>query len=115
MKSINGKLFASLMQRCYDKVDVRGYILEKLGEARGEEILNELYGVYDSPEDIDFDELPDAFVLKVTQSSGFNIICPDKAKLDREDAVRRLAQWQRVSANAVNSFEEGYVYNGNPK
>ena len=57
LKSINGKLFTSLMQRCYDKVDVRGYILEKLGEARGEEILNELYGVYDSPEDIDFDEL----------------------------------------------------------
>lgn len=32
LKSINGKLFTSLMQRCYDKVDVRGYILEKLGE-----------------------------------------------------------------------------------
>ena len=33
-------------------------------------ILNELYGVYDRPEEIDFEALPDKFVVKTTTGGG---------------------------------------------
>ncbi len=42
----------------------------------------EYTGVYDSPENIDWDYLPNSFVLKCTHGSSSNIICEDKSKLD---------------------------------
>ena len=62
-----------------DKYAVREYIAEKLGE----EYLIPLLGVWDNPEDIDFDALPDKFVLKCNHNSGTGMcICKDKSKLD---------------------------------
>lgn len=66
------------MVRCSDKYLVREYIKEKGLEG----ILNELYCVFDSPEQIDLSVLPDKFVLKVSNGSGTNLICRDKSKLD---------------------------------
>ena len=37
-------------------------------------ILNEVYGVYDSADDIDFDKLPDKAFIKTNHGSGINII-----------------------------------------
>ena len=48
------------------------------------------YGVWDTPEEIDFDSLPDRFVLKGTHDSGSFIICDDKSKFDRESAIKNL-------------------------
>ena len=68
-----------------DKYAVREYIAEKLGE----EYLIPLLGVWDDPEDIDFEALPDRFVLKCNHNSGTGMcICKDKSKLDF-DAVRK--------------------------
>lgn len=62
-----------------DKVKVKEYIAEKLGE---EYIIPNL-GVWDDPDDIDFDALPDQFVLKCNHNSGLGMcICKDKSKLD---------------------------------
>lgn len=62
-----------------DKYKVREYIAEKLGE----EYLIPLLGVWDDPEEIDFDKLPDQFVLKCNHNSGLGMcICKDKSKLD---------------------------------
>ncbi len=61
---------------CSDKYAVREYITER---GYGD-MLNELIGVYDSVEDIDFDSLPNKFVLKATHGSGMNFICKDKSK-----------------------------------
>ena len=50
-----------------------------------------LLGVWDSPEEIEFDKLPDRFVLKCNHTSGIGlIICKDKFKLDKDAAVREL-------------------------
>ena len=49
-----------------------------------------LYGVYDSFDEIDFDKLPDKFVLKCTHDSGSVIICKDKSKFDINDAKEKL-------------------------
>ena len=81
-----------LMAKCCDKYAVREYVEEKgCGET-----LNELLWQGFSPEDIPFDELPNQFVIKVTHGSTFNIICKDKSKLDRKDAVEKCRKWLKA-------------------
>lgn len=68
-----------------DKYRVREYIAEKLGD----EYLIPLLGIWDDPDEIDFDALPNQFVLKCTHNSGAGLcVCRDKSQLDI-DAVRR--------------------------
>ena len=67
-----------LITKCADKYAVREYITS----CGCTEILNELYGVFDNAKDINFEKLPDKFVLKCNHGAGFNIICNDKSKLD---------------------------------
>lgn len=62
-----------------DKYKVREYIAQELGE----EYLIPLLGVWNDPDEIDFDALPDQFVLKCNHNSGLGMcICKDKSKLD---------------------------------
>lgn len=69
-----------------DKYAVREYIAEKIGE----EYLIPLLGVWDSPEEIDYDSLPEQFVLKCNHDSGSVIICRDKSAFDKEAANKKL-------------------------
>lgn len=69
-----------------DKYEVRKYITDRIGE----EYLIPLYGVYDRWEDIDFDKLPDQFVIKCTHDSGSVEICTGKATWDKEGAESRI-------------------------
>ena len=65
-----------LYTKLVDKYLVREYIAEKLGE----EYLIPLLGVWDDPDEIDFDALPDQFVLKCNHNSGTGMcICRDKS------------------------------------
>ena len=74
-----------LYTQLVDKYRVREYIAEKIGE----EYLIPLLGVWDDPDEIDFDTLPDQFVLKCNHNSGTGMcICRDKSKLDY-DKVRK--------------------------
>lgn len=70
-----------------DKIAVRDYVRERVGE----DILIPQYGVWERAEDIDFDSLPDSFVLKCNHESRFVILCPDKSKLDTIYARYQLA------------------------
>lgn len=74
-----------------DKYEVRKYIEEKLGE----EYLIPLYGVYDSFEEIDFDALPDEFILKPTHTSGNVFICHNKADIDMVKLKKEVDSWLR--------------------
>ncbi len=79
----------SIIINCTDKLKVREYVKEK----GCKEILNDLYGVYDSPEEIDFEKLPNKFVLKCTHGCAYNIICFDKDKLNIEEVKSKLNRW----------------------
>jgi hypothetical protein len=79
--------------RLADKYEVRGYVAERVGPAR----LNELYGVWDRVSDIDFDTLPDAFVLKVNWGWGANVFCRRRSELDVPKTKEQLAAWMRRS------------------
>ncbi|MBM6737701.1 hypothetical protein H7U36_06200 [Faecalicatena fissicatena] len=65
-----------------DKYEVRKYVEKTIGA----KYLNHVIGLYDSFQEIDFDSLPDAFALKATHGSSYNIIVTDKEKLDRKAA-----------------------------
>lgn len=70
-----------------DKYAVRKYIADTIGE----EYLIPLLGVWDNPDDIDFDALPNQFVLKCNHNSGLGMcICKDKSKLDIEKVKAEL-------------------------
>lgn len=72
--------------RLADKYLVRNYVKEKIGE----EYLIKLLGVYEKVEDIDYDKLPNKFVLKCNHDSGSVIICKDKSTFDRKKANKKL-------------------------
>lgn len=106
-KSFNEKIMWSklyyqnpLITKCCDKFAVKDYVNEVIGE--GHIVPN--IASWDSPDDIDFDALPDQFVLKVNWSSGYNIICHDKSKLDQEKTRRQLKKWMTPDRNAYYQF-----------
>lgn len=77
-----------IMHQCVDKYEVREFIKQK----GLEDILVKLYAKYDSAKEIDFDALPDSFVIKTTSGGGgLNVIvCPDKSKLDFKEIKEKL-------------------------
>lgn len=75
-----------LVKQCADKYAVREYVRSK----GHNDVLNELIGVYDSVEDIEWDKLPDQFAIKWNFGCGFNVICRDKANLDIPKTIIQL-------------------------
>ena len=76
-----------LYTKLVDKYKVRDYISEKIGE----EYLIPLIGVWDDPDDIDFDSLPNQFVLKCNHNSGLGMyICKDKKNIDVQKVKKEL-------------------------
>ena len=69
-----------------DKYEVKQYVAEKIGS----EYIIPTLGVWEKVEDIDFDALPERFVLKCTHDSGGLVICKNKSKLDVAKAKKKL-------------------------
>lgn len=92
-----------LIVQCADKYRMREYV-KKCGL---EHILVPLLGAYDDASEIDFDKLPDKFVLKCNHGCGYNIICTDKNKLDIEQTRNQLNIWMK-EVYGRNSFELHY-------
>ncbi|MBR2309186.1 MAG: glycosyl transferase [Oscillospiraceae bacterium] len=69
-----------------DKYEAKKYVAERIGE----EYIIPTLGVWDRFDDIDFDSLPDQFVLKCTHDSGGLVICRDKAQLDMAATKAKL-------------------------
>lgn len=83
---------------CSDKYLVREYVESKgLGF-----LLNELYAVYDDPDDISLDDLPKRFVLKATHDSGHVICCYDKREFNLNSAKRKLKRWLIVDYEYIS-------------
>ena len=78
-----------LVRKCADKYRVRDYVAKcDCGAA-----LNKLIAVYGSVDEINWDALPDKFVMKWNFGCGYNIICPYKAELDIKKTVAQLEKW----------------------
>ena len=72
-----------------DKYEVRKHIAETIGE----DYLIPLLGVYDSFEEINFNELPNQFVLKPNHTSGDIYICKDKSKINYSELKKTINRW----------------------
>lgn len=85
-----------------DKYAVKDYVAGIIGE----DYIIPTLGVWDRPEDIDWDSLPEQFVLKTTHGGGGGgvVICKDKNTFDREQAVAKLSQ--SLNSDIYKSFRE---------
>ena len=81
----------SLWTLCADKYRVREYVKDKGCEST----LNKLYGVWENVDDINFDTLPDSFVLKTNNSCGQIILVKDKSELNIPEAKKKLKRWMK--------------------
>lgn len=72
-----------------DKLAVRDYVIERIGE----EHLPRVYGVWNNPEEIDFEKLPQKFVLKTNHGAGTVILVNDKDTVDRKEIISKLKKW----------------------
>ena len=69
-----------------DKHEVKNYVASRIGS----EYIIPTLGVWDKFEDIDFDSLPNQFVLKCTHDSGGLVICKNKSDLDIDATKRKI-------------------------
>ncbi len=83
LKLYNRRLEYSTM---VDKNAVKKYVASIIGE----EYIIPTYGVWDNFDDINFDTLPNQFVLKCTHGSGDVVICKDKSQFDKKNARLKL-------------------------
>ncbi len=84
---------------CADKYKVREYI-EKKGK-KG--ILNDLIDSWDNVYEINWEKLPNQFVLKCNHGCGYNIICKNKAKLDEKKVKNQLNKWMKEDFGLYNA------------
>jgi hypothetical protein len=99
------KIYSDITQwtELADKYKVREYVKQ----CGLESILIKLYGVWDKSEDIDFQMLPEKFVLKTNQAFGRAILVKDKNRLDFNKTKRQFNKWVKSRYGLV-SFEPHY-------
>ncbi len=74
-----------------DKYAAKQYVAERIGE----QYVIPMLGVWENAKDIDFETLPEQFVLKTTHDSGALVICKDKSKLDIKAARKQLDHFMK--------------------
>ncbi|MBR4903240.1 MAG: hypothetical protein IKZ53_01050 [Selenomonadaceae bacterium] len=100
------KIFGAtpLKSHLADKYLVRYWIAEKIGA----EYLIPLLGVWNDFDDINFDDLPNQFVLKCNHGWNMNIIIRDKKSLDLREAREKINGWLAVDFGAQPALEVHY-------
>ena len=88
--------------RCVDKYEFKKYIAEKIGE----EYAVPLYQVWDNESKVDFDDLPNKFVLKsnLQSDSRHIIVVNDKKNVDMDKLKTVLATWLSPKNTLLNSY-----------
>lgn len=74
-----------------DKVDAKDYVASVIGS----QYIIPTLGVWDSFDEIDFNELPDGFILKCAHDSSKGVVCGDKTTLDKKKMKHRMEFFQR--------------------
>lgn len=115
-KTYNEKLCVSKIYGCNklkseltDKITVRNWIKEKIGA----EYLIPIIGVYDKFDDIDFEKLPDKFVMKMNNDSGSVYVCEDKTKIDMSKLRDKFNYY--IKRNFAYLYFEMHYSNIKPK
>lgn len=97
----NPKTYTEKMQwsKLYDNTSIKTELTDKhlvrewVSKIIGPEYLIPVYGVWENISDINFKELPNAFVLKANHASGWNIVVKDKSTFDYHLAKKKFDKW----------------------
>lgn len=100
------KLYDStpLKTQTTDKYLVRDWVKKKIGE----KYLIPLLGVYDSFDDIDFDSLPNKFVMKTNHGSGWNYVITNKKNINIDELRAKFNIWLNTNFAFMFGFELHY-------
>lgn len=93
-----------LKTKLSDKYLVKDFIKEKIGE----EYIIKTLGVWDNFDEINFDLLPNQFVLKCNHGSGYNIIVKDKKNFNKKSAKKKITKWLNEDYSFINGYEMHY-------
>lgn len=72
-----------------DKYEGKKYVASIIGE----QYIIPTYGIWDKFDDIDFDKLPNEFVLKCTHDAGTVVICKNKSALDKKACCKKISSY----------------------
>lgn len=100
--------FDERLEKLADKWEVREYVSRKIGP----QYLAEAYGIYDDEESVDFEALPQRFVMKPTHCSGHVMFVEEKEQLDRGATLGMIRKWLQTSYGA---HKGEYWYTRMPK
>ena len=89
---------------CTDKLLMKKYIQNILGE----DISVPTLFVYNNTKEIEWDKLPNKFIIKCNHDSGSTIVCKDKSKFDKANCVLKLNKWMSMDFAFRNGFESHY-------
>lgn len=78
-----------------DKIEAKNYVASVIGE----EYIIPTIKIYNSIEEVNFDELPQQFVIKCSHDSGGVVVCKDKDKLDKKAALTMLSKSLKQNFN----------------
>jgi hypothetical protein len=82
-----------ILTRLQDKLQARDHVTQEIGA----EYLTELYQVCESPREIDWQRLPQRFVIKMNHGSGMNVFVVDKSRINVSSIVARLDRWRAAN------------------
>lgn len=94
-----------------DKYEVKKWVKDRIGE----EFIIPTYGVWNSPDDIDWDYLPSQFVIKTTNGGGNDgvFICKDKSLLNKEKITQKIKK--AMNTNPYKRLREWPYKNVKPR
>jgi len=93
-----------ILNQLVDKQAVKSYVENKVGK----QFLNETLAVYDRSSEVDFDKLPNQFVIKGVHGYHFNLIVKDKTKLNKTKAKYLLKKWMLKNQYYRGGMEWAY-------
>lgn len=93
-----------ILTQLADKYEVRSYVEKKIGK----QYLNELYAVYNNANEIDFESLPNQFVIKANHTNTHNLIIKDKKNINKEKIIKQFNNW--LSKNQYYKRGQEWAY-----
>jgi hypothetical protein len=96
-----------LLSTTSDKLAVRSYVLDVLGES-GRELLIPLLAESQYPEELPFDRLPDEYVIKANHGCGTNLLVREGSKITKDEIIRLCYRWLR-RRYGMSSYQWAYT------
>lgn len=93
-----------LKTKCSDKIKVHEYCKDKLGK----DICIPIIKTYNNTNEIEWNKLPEKFVIKCNHGSGMNIIVKNKTNINKQDVFNKLNMWMKKDFAFQNGCELQY-------